>query len=205
VTLIKICGITLEEDALFCAEQGADYLGLIFVKSSPRHVSADQARKIADRVRSLPARPKLVGVFVNEPADSIRAVASAVGLDLVQLHGQESDDDCRAVGLPVIKGIRVGAALPDSSAYSAPDWLLFDTLDDQRAGGTGRRFDWSLMDAYPRTKRFFLSGGLSPESVVAAISRVRPDALDISSGVEKSPGVKSREKIRQLFDRVRKR
>jgi phosphoribosylanthranilate isomerase len=204
MTLIKICGITREEDALFCARQGADYLGFIFVNSSPRSVSPDAACRIAERVRALRHHPEIVGVFLNEPLDSIRSVVSQVGLDLVQLHGDESDDDCRAVGLPVIKGIRVGETLPDVSAFGAPDWLLFDTLDERRGGGTGRRFDWSLLNDYPRNKRFFLSGGLSPDSVAAAISRVRPDAIDISSGVEESPGVKSHPKIERLFDRVRR-
>jgi len=134
----------------------------------------------------------------------VREIALAVGLDAVQLHGSESDDDCRAAGVPVIKAVRVGDTLPNTSALEVPLWLLFDTLDDRRFGGTGRRFDWSLLAGYRRQKPFFLSGGLTPDSVVAAISLVRPDGLDISSGVEESPGIKNHEKVERLFERVRR-
>jgi phosphoribosylanthranilate isomerase len=204
MTQIKICGITREEDALFCAAQGADYLGLIFVEGSPRHVTPERAARIADAVRATTHVPRLVGVFVDEKPERVREIAVAVGLDAVQLHGSESDDDCRAVGLPVIKAVRVGDTLPDTSALETPLWLLFDTLDDRRAGGTGHRFDWSLLAGYRRQKPFFLSGGLTPDSVVAAISLVRPDGLDISSGVEESPGIKNHGKVERLFERVRR-
>jgi len=121
------------------------------------------------------------------------------GLDYVQLHGAESDDDVRAAALPAIKALRVGDVLPDTTAHPSAEWLLFDT-----GAGTGRRFDWSLLAMYPRTKPFFLAGGLGPDNVGAAISLVRPDGVDLSSGVESAPGIKDHAKLRTLFERVRR-
>ena len=201
---VKICGLTREEDALFAAESGADFLGFIFVEDSPRFVDADHVAKIANAVRARSNPPKLVGVFRDSSHERIRDVASRASLDLVQLHGTEEDDDIRALGIPTIKTLHVGAALPDTTAHANASWLLFDTYNDRLAGGTGRRFDWSLLTLYERAKPFFLSGGLTPENAAIAISTVRPDAIDLASGVESSPGVKDHAKIAQLFERVKR-
>jgi phosphoribosylanthranilate isomerase len=202
MTQIKICGITREEDALLAAEKGADFLGFIFVPSTPRYIEPERAAAIAARIRERETRPKIVGVFRDASVDYMQEVGSLVGVDYVQLHGKESDDDIRAIGIPTIKTFRVGDALPDTSAVPSADWLLFDTFEDRRAGGTGRRFDWSLLASYPRNKPFFLAGGLSPENVAGAISLVRPDGIDISSGVEAEPGIKDHAKLEKLFERV---
>jgi phosphoribosylanthranilate isomerase len=204
MTKIKICGITNEDDALFCAESGADFLGFIFVPSSPRYVQPEKAAAIAARVREMANPPKLVGVFQEASADYIREIRNVVFLDLVQLHGNESEDDIIELGIPAIKTLHVAAALPDTHATPTAAWILFDTFDERRAGGTGRRFDWSLLATYERSKPFFLSGGLTPDNVVAAISLVRPDAIDVASGVEASPGVKDHTQVARLFDRVRR-
>lgn len=204
MTKIKICGITREEDALYCAEQGADFLGFIFVPGSPRFIEPERAAAIAAKVREKEKHPKLVGVFRDASNDYVREIASLVGLDLVQLHGNESDDDIGNLGIPVVKALRVADTLPDTHAVPHAAWLLFDTYDDRRAGGTGRRFDWSLLALYDRSKPFFLSGGIDPENAVAGISLVRPDAIDVSSGLESEPGVKDHEKISRLFERVRR-
>jgi len=204
MTKIKICGITREEDALFCAEQGADFTGFIFVPSTPRYVEPEKAAAIAAKVRERETRPKMVGVFRDASNDYIREIHNLVGFDVVQLHGGETDDAIRDLGIPAIKTLRVAETLPDTHAAPNAAWLLFDTYDERRAGGTGRRFDWSLLATYERSKPFFLSGGIDPENVVAAISLVRPDAIDLSSGVESSPGVKDHEKIARLFERVRR-
>jgi phosphoribosylanthranilate isomerase len=204
MTKIKICGLTREEDAVFAAQQGADFLGFIFVPSTPRYVEPEQAAAIAAKVRESGTAPKLVGVFRDASPDYIREIASVVGLDVVQLHGRESDDDIAAIGIPAIKTLRVGDTLPDTHTAPTAAWLLFDTFDERRIGGTGRHFDWSLLALYERTKSFFLSGGLTPETVVAAISLVRPDGIDISSGLESSPGVKDPDKVARLFERVRR-
>jgi phosphoribosylanthranilate isomerase len=204
MTKIKICGITNEADALFCAEAGADFLGFIFVPSSPRHIEPEKAGQIARRLREMPNPPKLVGVFQDASVDYINEIRNVVFLDVVQLHGSESDDEIRDLGIPSIKTLHVGSALPDTHATPTAAWLLFDTFDERRGGGTGRRFDWSLLATYERSKPFFLSGGLTPDNVVAAVSMVRPDAIDVASGVEASPGVKDHEKVARLFERVRR-
>jgi phosphoribosylanthranilate isomerase len=204
MTKIKICGITREEDALFCAEQGADFTGFIFVPSTPRYLEPEKAAAIAAKMRERETRPKMVGVFRDASNDYIREIHNLVGFDVVQLHGGETDDAIRELGIPAIKTLRVADTLPDTHAAPNAAWLLFDTYDERRAGGTGRRFDWSLLATYERSKPFFLSGGIDPENVVAAISLVRPDAIDLSSGVESSPGVKDHDKIARLFERVRR-
>ncbi|HYI07835.1 MAG TPA: phosphoribosylanthranilate isomerase [Thermoanaerobaculia bacterium] len=193
---IKICGITRYEDAAFCADLGADYLGFIFVPSSPRYIEPEQAAAIMERVQG----PKFVGVFRDAPASDI---VNVKGLHYAQLHGTETDDDVRAAGLPAIKALRVGEVLPDTTAHPSAAWLMFDTYG-VTGGGTGRIFDWSLLALYPRTKPFFLAGGLTPDNVGAAISTVRPDAVDVSSGVESAPGVKDHAKIKTFFERVRR-
>lgn len=204
MTKIKICGITNEADALFCAEAGADFLGFIFVPSSPRHIEPEKAAEIAKRLRENPSPPKVVGVFQDASADYIREIHNVVVLDLVQLHGSESDDEIRELGIPAIKTLHVGETLPGTHATPNAAWLLFDTFDERRSGGTGRRFDWSLLATYERSKPFFLSGGLTPDNVVAAVSMVRPDAIDVASGVEASPGIKDHDQVARLFERVRR-
>jgi len=188
MTKVKICGITNIEDAQFCDEQGADFLGFNFVQSSPRFVQPEEAGRIQTRA-------KRVGVFRDQAPDEIRRVAKIAHLDFVQLHGSESEDDVREIALPVIKAFRVGDALP--VVKTSAEWVMFDS-----GGGTGRTFDWSLLKAY-REKRFFLAGGITPDNVAAAINAVHPDAIDVASGVESAPGIKDHEKVRTLIERVR--
>ncbi len=122
----------------------------------------------------------------------------------MQLHGTENDEAIRAVGIPAIKTFRVGETLPDTTAVPSAGWLLFDTFDERRSGGTGRCFDWSLLATYARSKPFFLAGGISPDNVAAAISLVRPDGIDIGSGVEAEPGIKDHTKLEKLIERVKR-
>lgn len=206
MTLIKICGITREIDALHAAELGADFLGFIFVPASRRFVEPEHARDIAAAVRERMGEkaPKLVGVFHDHGADYIREIASVAALDLAQLHGNETDEDVAAIGLPVINALHVGNTLPDTHATPSASWLLFDTYDERRAGGTGRCFDWSLLAMYQRTKPFFLSGGLTADNVAAGITLARPDAIDVASGVESEPGIKDHAKLEKLFERIRR-
>ena len=202
MTKIKICGLTRMQDAVYCAERGADFLGFIFVPSTPRYIEPERVAEITTKIRQNETRPRLVGVFRDASAEYMREIASVAGLDTVQLHGAESDDTIRDLGLPVIKAMRVGDELPDTTTHPSAEWFLFDTYEERRVGGTGRRFDWSLLASYKRDKPFFLSGGLSPESVGAAISLVRPDGIDISSGLEAEPGIKDLGKVDELFKRV---
>ena len=205
MTKIKICGLTREEDALYCAGLGADFLGFIFVPSTPRFIEPERAATIATGVRERGnGVPKIVGVFRDASIDYIQEITKLVSLDLVQLQGNETNDDIRRLEIPVVKALRVGDTLPDTHTCPNAEWLLFDTYDERRSGGTGRRFDWSLLAMYERWKPFFLSGGLTPENVGAGISLVRPDAIDLASGVESSPGVKDHSRVAALFERVRR-
>jgi len=191
MTKIKICGITNAEDARFCAEAGADFLGFIFVPRSPRYVAPE-------RVAGMGVRgTKMVGVFRDEEPSRIREIAALVGLDYVQLHGSESEDDIAAIGVPVIRAFRVDDALPDTR--TSAEWVMFDS-----GGGTGRTFDWTLLANVPREKPFFLAGGITPGNVRSAIETVRPDAIDVASGVESRPGVKDHDKVRALIEEVRR-
>ncbi len=204
MTKIKICGITREEDALVCADEGADFLGFIFVPSTPRFVEPERAAAIAAKLREREKHPRIVGVFRDVSNDYIREIHSLVGLDLAQLSGSETDDDIRDLGIAAVRTLRVSDGLPDTHGFPSAAWLLFDTYDGGRAGGTGRSFDWSLLANYERSKPFFLSGGITPDNVAAAISLVRPDAIDLSSGVEAEPGIKDHDKVARLFERVRR-
>jgi phosphoribosylanthranilate isomerase len=204
MTRIKICGITREQDALFCADKGTDFLGFIFVPSTPRFIEPERAAVIAAKLRERQSRPRIVGVFRDASADYMHEIGALVGLDMVQMHGNETNVDVDSVGLAAIKTYRVGDSLPDTTAHPSAEWLLFDTFEERRAGGTGRRFDWSLLAMYPRTKPFFLAGGLTPDNIAAAISLVRPSGVDVSSGVESEPGVKDHSKLERLFERVKR-
>jgi phosphoribosylanthranilate isomerase len=141
--------------------------------------------------------PLFVGVFRDQSIDEVRRIAELAQIDVVQLHGAEDDDYVRALGLPVVKAFRVGETLPETT--SSASWIMFDT-----GGGTGRPFDWSLLATYPRAKPFFLAGGLTPDNVADAIRETRPDAVDVSSGVESAPGIKDPRKLRDFFERVRR-
>ena len=183
MTKVKICGIRRAEDAELAIELGADYLGFIFVKESPRYVERAPATKGVLRV----------GVFRNAPIDEVRRIAEIAQLDLVQLHG----DETYTLDIPTIKAFNVKDALPRTD--TGADYILFDT-----GGGTGRTFDWSLLAGYPRTKPFFLAGGITPDNVAEAIERTNPYAIDVASGVESSPGVKDHHKLKTLFERIRR-
>ena len=200
--LIKICGLTRVDDALVAADEGAAFLGMIFFPGSERNVPLDRARLIAESVRRRftdeARRPKLVGVFVNQDIEEMVDVYDHVGLDFLQLHGSESPNICNRTQRPFIKAFRVSNELPDTSAYET-EWVLFDTYSPKVAGGTGETFDWTLLELWPRKQKFFLAGGMTPQNIGQAIARVGPDAVDVASGVEESPGFKSHDKIRQLF------
>lgn len=199
MTKIKICGLTRVEDAVLAAELGADFLGFIFVPSSPRLMRAEDVAGIRSKVPG----PHFVGVFQNATIDEMRTTAAIAGLDYLQLHGSEDEDTVRAVGKPVIKGVHVAERIPPIETSAA--WVLFDTYDPKQSGGTGRRFDWSLLATYDRTKPFLLAGGITPDNVAEAVDAVHPDAIDLASGVESAPGIKDHHKLRMLFERVRSR
>lgn len=196
---VKICGIADVASALVAAEAGADAIGLIFAPSR-RQVSSLRAREIA---AALPPFVSKVGVFVDEDHHRIEDIASACGLQAVQLHGAESPEFCAGFEVPVIKGIRVkdASSLAGLSDYQVGAFLL-DTYDASALGGTGKAFDWSLAARAAQTHRVILSGGLTPENVMSALTRVHPYGVDVSSGVE-TDGTKDHGKIRAFVRRVR--
>jgi len=193
--IVKICGITRPEDAEAAAGAGASAIGFIFWPASPRFIDPYRAKAIARRT---PAFTTLVGVFVNQPPAYINAVSSLVGLGAVQLHGDETPDVLRDIRRPVIKALS-GAAIATADAWPLPVTLLVDAHDPVKRGGTGETADWTSAAALAGSRRVVLAGGLRPENAAAAVAAVKPFAIDVSSGVEVSPGVKSPERISALF------
>ncbi len=201
-TRIKVCGLTTPGQAVAAAEAGVDAIGLVFWPESSRALSPERAREIAAAV---PPLVTVVGLFMNARAADVDAVLAQVPLDLLQFHGQETDAFCRAFERRYIKAIGMsGGQDPEPLAQDFPGaaGLLVDAHAGDRAGGSGESFDWSRL---PRTlaARCILAGGLSPENVAEAIRTVRPWGVDVSSGVESSPGVKDSERIRRFVSEVR--
>jgi len=200
---IKICGITNLEDALLAADLGANALGFIFYAKSPRSVAPETAREI---IRQLPPFIVTVGVFVNEEAATVRDLAARVGLDWVQPHGTEPPEYCRSLGRRVMKAFRIKDenSLRELEAYrGAVQAFLLDTYKKGQTGGTGETFDWDLARKAREYGPIVLAGGLTAENVAQAIAAVRPQAVDVASGVEAAPGKKDPEKLRAFFAGVR--
>jgi phosphoribosylanthranilate isomerase len=200
--LVKICGITECEDAFRAVRLGAAALGFIFAPG-PRQILPDKARRI---IEALPPGVKTVGVFVNAQAAAIREHIIYCGLDLVQLHGQESPEFCRALMPYAIKAVRIkdDASLHAIAGYrTCVRALLLDTYSEDKAGGTGKTFDWQLaVKAKAPGLPIFLAGGLGPSNIQAVIRMVRPYAVDVNSGVEERPGKKSYGRMKELMEKV---
>ncbi len=202
-TRVKICGITRPMDAMSAIEQGADAIGLVFFEGSPRYVSIQQAREIAEQV---PAFVTVVGLFVNADANYIKQVISEVGLDLLQFHGDETPEECTCYGLPFIKAVRVKTdtnLVQYAKAFSSARGLLLDAYTEGVAGGTGHVFDWNLIPGNLGMP-VILAGGLSANNVAEAIKQVQPYAVDISGGVESAKGIKDAAKIAAFMQQVYK-
>jgi len=194
--LVKICGVTRLEDAEAAVDCGAGAIGFVFWPGSPRVIPPDAARAI---VRRLPPFVTPVGVFVNQPADYVNEVAALVGLGVVQLHGDESAGYASTITRPVLKAMTVEAAAA-ADAWPAATMILLDANDPVRRGGTGQTIDWSGAAMVASRRPVVLAGGLTPDNVAAAVAAVRPFGIDVSSGVERSPGIKDRGRLRSLFE-----
>lgn len=199
---VKICGTTSLKDAFLAVESGADAIGFIFYKMSPRNISQKEAKEI---ILQLPPFIETVGVFVNETSDKINRIAEQCKLNSIQLHGEESPALCRRVKRKVIKAFRVKNAdsLKSIASYDVSGFLL-DSYNDGSKGGTGQVFDWNLALRVKKQGPVILAGGLNPYNVFTAIHRVKPYGVDVCSGVEKSPGIKDHEKIREFIKSVRR-
>ena len=195
---VKICGITSPADALTAVDAGADALGFMFYTPSPRCVSFASASEIIGKLPPLVAK---VGVFVNPTEEEVRRAIAECSIDTLQFHGEEPPEFCRRFGLKVIKAFRVRDAesILHTEAYSTEAWLL-DSYVAGQLGGTGARFNWDLAtDAARRHRSVILAGGLTPGNVAEAVHKVRPYALDVSSGVESAPGKKDPVKVRAFI------
>jgi phosphoribosylanthranilate isomerase len=204
VTAIKVCGLTRREDVALACAIGVDWIGFNFSARSARRVTPEAARLLADA--SLPGVLR-VGVFVSEGAAAIGEAAEAARLDLLQLHRPLQEEDLEALALPVVAVVRVGPAgpeVPEARLLSRCRALLLDTLDRDRAGGTGRVFDWRVIAGVEAGVPVLLAGGLTPENVGEAVRVGRPWGVDVASGVESSPGIKDPEKLRRFVQEVRK-
>lgn len=202
MTRIKICGITRVEDALAAAQAGADAIGLVFYGHSPRHVGIAQAAQLA---AALPPFVTVVGLFVNAEAAFVREAQASVPLDLLQFHGDEPPEYCRQFARPYLKAIRVKAGvdlLQCASDFRGAKGLLLDAHVEGVPGGTGATFDWALIPEQMPLP-VILSGGLAADNVAAAIKRVRPYAVDVSSGVEASRGINTLKGIKDAAKIVR--
>lgn len=198
---IKICGITRAEDGLSAVEAGADFIGVNFYPPSPRYLAPEAAARL---VREVGNQVKWVGVFVNEQPEIIRGIAARVGLDLAQLHGEESPEFCRNLGLPVVKAFRIRSVDDLAGLGDFPaDYVLVDCYSPGY-GGSGLTFEWRLLEEknLPRG-RLFLAGGLTPDNVADAVRAARPFAVDVASGVESEPGMKDRAKLEMFIHNCR--
>ena len=203
-TRIKVCGITCPEDARMAVAAGADGLGFIFVEQSPRLVEPDMVRAITEE---LPPFVDRIGVFLDEEIDVVKEIVHYCHLTLVQLHGSESPEYCRKISSQVIKAfsIRTESDSEELAAYAdAASGFLLDTYHKDMAGGTGKAFDWKLVEQMKPPGPVILAGGLTPENVGEAIRQVKPFAVDVNSGVEYQPGRKDSDKLKNFAHEVRK-
>lgn len=198
MTVVKVCGITNERDAVMAADAGATVIGFVFFPPSGRYVEPSAAARIAEE---LPPDVLKAGVFVNQEIGFVRRAVEEAGLDIVQVHGDETPEFCRQIGGRHMRAVRVKDAesLKQVEKYDS-EFVLLDTFSEQRFGGTGKRFDWELLRDFDLGgKKLFLSGGLNPENVGEAVRTVRPYAVDVCSGVEKTVGKKDPEKVKRFI------
>ncbi|MFN2308427.1 MAG: phosphoribosylanthranilate isomerase [Gammaproteobacteria bacterium] len=197
-TRVKICGITRPEDGLQAALLGADAIGLVFYAPSPRAVTAAQAAGIA---AALPPFVTRVGLFVDAAATEIEAVLRALRLDLLQFHGDETEAECARFGYPYLKALRMRPGLDIAArmqAYPSASGFLLDAYHPALPGGSGEGFDWDRVPVV-RPSPIVLAGGLDPGNVAEAVRRVRPYAVDVSSGVEAAKGIKDPAKLAEFI------
>ncbi|MGB3082753.1 MAG: phosphoribosylanthranilate isomerase [Candidatus Omnitrophota bacterium] len=224
MTKVKICGITNLGDAMKACDLGADFLGFIFVKGTPRVVDKGTVKEIVNLASwesEAHHKPALVGLFKNEDLKKVAEIVISCGLDHVQLHGDESPDYCAKlknkvwvdgdVRIKVIKVFKVKEEIKTIGKYSIGDYektdfFVFDTYHPEVAGGTGKKFNWEALNREKEriNKPFFIAGGLNPENVSEAVKTVSPYGVDVSSGVEKAPGVKDEKLLKEFIENAKK-
>lgn len=208
MTKVKICGLTREEDARAAVSLGAWALGMIMWPASPRYVAPERAAAIADAHRR---SAEVAGVFVDQPLDEVVNLTNEIGLTIVQLHGDEGQQYCKAIaqrtGAKITKAFRIRdrSTMAEIGKFWNVDYHLVDSYKSGVPGGTGETFDWNYLTSAPQRSEvpLILSGGLTPSNVAAAIEKVRPYAVDVASGVESEPGVKDHELMSEFFEAVK--
>ncbi|HKJ34124.1 MAG TPA: phosphoribosylanthranilate isomerase [Balneolales bacterium] len=205
-TRIKICGLTKLEHARYASGAMADYLGYIFWDQSARYIEPAEASAIISWIEG----PQNVGVFVNQSLDDVNDIAKLTGIDYVQLHGDETPEYCQLIEKPIIKSFRIKADTTRTELEEmvepykgAVEYFLFDSYDKNAQGGTGKKFNWEILKDWDDEYPFFLAGGLSVDNIRKAVREVKPYAMDISSSLEESPGVKDFDKMDKFFEEVR--
>jgi len=204
MTKVKICGMTDLRDALKAYELGADLVGFIFFQKSPRKIDPEHARVI---IEDLPKDLLKVGLFLDQELEEVRALAKRCHIDILQLHGEENPRYCEKLkdDFKIIKSFKVKdeSSLKNVRRYKNVDYCLFDTYVKDTPGGTGVKFDWNILKGKKFEKPTFLAGGLKPENVKEAIKEVLPYAVDVASGVEKSPGKKDYKLLKEFIDNAK--
>ncbi|MEX0681805.1 MAG: phosphoribosylanthranilate isomerase [Balneolales bacterium] len=203
-TRLKICGNTTLEDARYAAGAMADYLGFIFFPGSPRFVSPAIAAEIIGWIEG----PEKVGVFVNQSVTEVNGIIDKTGIDLAQLHGDETPEYARKIKKPVIKALRLKSKddfqqLPRiiEEWQDVASYLLFDAFHAVKYGGTGEKSDWDALSVNRPDFPFFLAGGITTDNVSEAVQKLRPFAIDLTSSLESTPGIKDLDKMERFFDR----
>lgn len=203
--IIKVCGITLPGDGLAALNGGADWLGFIRWPRSPRYLPLEDCAALVHHLRSEAPRPfEAVGVYVDADRETIEREAGAIGLDRIQLHGQEPLALATALSRPPIKALRLKdeASLAQAGAYPGLD-LLIDAWVDGNPGGTGQTYDYTMLAGLTRTRRVIVAGGLNAANVGEVVRTLRPWGVDVSSRIERAPGVKDHDKMREFITAAR--
>ena len=193
---VKICGITNLKDAMHVSKSGAKAIGFIFYNKSPRCITIDRASRISKEINNIIK----IGVFVNPHLDLVNEAIKKVPIDIIQFHGNESDAFISSFNIPKIKVIKVKDDIDDFFEFN--NTLLFDTFSKTSEGGTGKAFNWDLLNRHKK-QNFILSGGLNNGNILKAISTVNPGAIDICSSLEKKPGHKCHQKVNEFFQKIK--
>ena len=202
---IKICGVTRNRDALLAAELGADAIGLVFYANSPRALVATQ---ISSVVANVPGSISVIGLFVNPTREEVEVVLSTGLVDVLQFHGEEDEEFCNSFDRPYLKAFQVKdlQSLDSTlSEYRTATYILLDSYSVEKMGGTGQKFDWSIGENIVQNldQKVVVAGGLKPENIRDAVIKMSPFGVDVSSGVESSPGLKDAEKLRKFIEGAR--
>jgi phosphoribosylanthranilate isomerase len=204
--LVKICGITETKDALFALENRADFIGLNFYPKSPRFIPLDRAMDIVDTLKEKGYDPPpAIGIFVDEDLNTVKQYAEKLNLFAVQLHGSETPEYCAKIPHRIIKAIRVKSPESLRVIGGCDVWAyLCDAYQPGVPGGTGKSIDATILSPYIKDHRIFLAGGLTPGNISGILKNIKPFAVDVASGVEISPGIKSPEKVKTFIQAVKR-